>query len=48
MTKSIFFTKKIFVDKNKRRKLLIRSKKIDEEKHVVFSYYINNMKKFVH
>ncbi len=48
MTKSISFTKKILVDKNKRRKSLIQSEEIDEEKHAVFSYHINNMKKFVH
>ncbi len=48
MTKSISSTKKISVDKSKRRELLIQSKKIDEEEHAVFSYHINNMKKFVH
>ncbi len=48
MTKSISFTKNISINKNKRRKSLIQSEKIDEEKHVVFSYHINNMKEFVH
>ncbi len=48
MTKSISFMKKISVDKNKRRESLIQSKKIDEEKHAVFSYHIDNMKKFVY
>ncbi len=48
MTKSISFTKKICVDKNKRGESLIQSKEINEEEHVVFSYHINDMKKFVH
>ncbi len=48
MTKSISLMKIIFVDKSKRRKSLIQWKEIDEKKHAVFSYHINNMKKFVH
>ncbi len=48
MTKSISSSKKIFVDKNKRRESLIQSEKIDEKKHAVSSYYIDNMKEFVH
>ncbi len=48
MTRSISSTKKISVDKSKRRKSLIQSKEIDEEEHAVFSYHINSMKKFVH
>ncbi len=48
MTKSISSTKKIFVDKNKRKESLIQLKEINEEKHVVFLYHINNMKEFIH
>jgi hypothetical protein len=48
MTKSVSSSKKIFVDKSKRRKSLIQSEEIDEEEHAVFSYHINNMKEVVH
>jgi hypothetical protein len=48
MTKSVSSSKKISVDKSKRRKSLIQSEEIDEKKHAVFSYHINNMKKFVY
>ncbi len=48
MTRSVSLTKKTSVDKNKRRESLIQSEEIDEEEHVVFSYHIDSMKKFVH
>jgi hypothetical protein len=48
MTRSISSSKKIFVDKNKRRESLIQSEEIDEEKHAVSSYHIDSMKEFVH
>ncbi len=48
MTRSVSSTKKISVDKNKRRESLIPSKESDEKEHVVFSYHIKSMKKFVH
>ncbi len=48
MTRSISSSKKILVDKNKRRESLIQSEEIDEKEHAVFSYHIDSMKKFVH
>ncbi len=48
MTRSVSSSKKISVDKNKRRESLIQPKEIDEKEHAVFSFHINNMKKFVH
>ncbi len=36
------------VHKNNRRKSLIQSKKIDEEKHVVFSYHIKTLNDLVY
>ncbi len=48
MIRSVSSSKKASVDKSKRRESLIQSEEIDEEEHAVFSYHINNMKKFVH
>ncbi len=44
MTRSVSSSKKISVDKNKRRESLIQPKEIDEKEHAVFSFHINNMK----
>ncbi len=48
MTKSISSSKKIFVDKNKRRKSLIQKTKIDENEHASTSYHIVNIYQLRH
>ncbi len=48
MTRSVSSSKKISVDKNKRRESLIQSEEIDEKEHAVFLYHIDSMKEFVH
>jgi hypothetical protein len=48
MIRSVSSSKKVSVDKSKRRESLIQSEEIDEEEHAVFSYHIDSMKKFVH
>ncbi len=44
MIKSISFTKKISVDKNKRRKSLVQKAKTDENENASILYHIVNMK----
>jgi hypothetical protein len=43
MTKELSSSKKISVDKNKRRESLIQEKEIDENENAFTSYHIVNM-----
>jgi hypothetical protein len=48
MTRSISSSKKIFVDKNKRRESLVQKTKIDENENTSILYHIVNMKQLKH
>jgi hypothetical protein len=48
MTRSVSSSKKISVDKNKKRELLIQKTKIDENENASISYHIVNIKQLKH